>query len=308
MQDNRLDELADKFADDKDNNDFARFMEVLENSQVLVPAQAPENITDEIKKAALSGKPLPVDPANQPKAMLLAKDDGSKVFPIFTSAKQIPPDRKPPAILNMPFQAVIGMLKANADKVNQIAVNPFTKGFVLNENLIDLVDKRYKAGANKQPQGTNVELTLEQMYALAHVKMCREYLPNRLFTDPDDTLTGLKLGKEKYLLGLYKEFYPKNAAFPYTENDFAIMSLQIDDDLIITRVDLPEKHTQEGSPVRLYITEFEGKTGYYMIEKGGKEIPSMIARIGADGSHVKLEEAPDNGAEIEAIMNLLRPS
>ena len=308
MSDNKLDELADKFADGKDNNDFARLMEVLENSQVLVPAEAPENITDEIREAAKAGKPMPIDPANQPKAMLLAKNDGEKVFPVFTSAKQIPQDKKPPAIMNLPFQAVIAMLKANEDKVWQIAVNPFTKGFVLNKNLIDLVDKRYKAGANKPGSGVNVELTPQQLYAIAHVRMCREYLPGKLFEDSDSVLSSLKLEKEKFILRMYKEVYPPSVRVPYSENDIAVMSLMIEDNLVITRIDLPEKHTQEGSPVRIYITEDNGKIGYYMIEKGGKETPAMISRVDSDGSHVKLEEAPDNGAEIEAVMNLLRPS
>lgn len=306
--DARLDELANKFANGKDNKDFTVFMEVLENSNVLVPAEMPDNITDSIREAARTGQAMPIDKDNQPKICLLAKNDGSKVFPIFTSRVQIPQEKIPPAIMNIPFSAVIGMLKANQDQIHEIAVNPFTNGFVLNQNLIDLVDRRYKAGANKKTQGTPVQLTEQQFHALAHVKMSRELLPARIFADPGNVMSDLRLQKEKYIMATYKEAYPANIRVPYREEDIAIMSLQIEDDLMITRIDLPEKNTQEGSPLRIYITEEPYKVNYFLIEKGSKETPAMIAKVGADGSHIKLEEAPDNGAEIEAVMGLLKPS
>ncbi len=34
----------------------------------------------------------------------------------------------------------------------------------------------------------------------------------------------------------------------------------------------------------------------------------MIARVTPDGKHEILEPAPENGAEIEAILNLVEPS
>ena len=309
MNRSHLDALADKFSDTQDNNDFAAFMTELENSMVLVPAEAPAEITDEIREAAKAGKPLPIDKDHQPKVCLLAKSDGTKVFPVFTSAEQIPQDKRPSAIMNLPFKNIIIMLKNNPGEVSQIAINPFTKGFVLNENLIDLVDKRYKAGANNpQAQGTNVQLTEQQLHAIAHVKMSREYLPKALFEDPSKVLSDLKLGKEKYVLDAYRHVYPANIRPPYSEDDIAVMSLQIEDDLIITRVDLPEKYTQEGSPLRIYITEHAGAFGYYMIEKGPKGLAGQIAQVDAQGTHTKIEEAPDNGAEIETIMGLIRPS
>ena len=304
-----LDALADKFADDKDNNDFAAFMTELENSMVLVPAQAPDNLSPELEEKAKTGQPIPIDQDHQPKIVLLSKTDGSKVFPVFTSPAQIPNDKRPPAIMNIPFKLVIATIKNNLSEVSEIAVNPFTKGFVLNRNLIDLVDKRYKTGANERKDGgKEVQLTEKQVHAIAHVRMSRELFPKKLYEDPEKTLSDLKLGKEKYILSLYKEVYPPTLKVPYSEEEVAVMSLQIEDDLMITRIDLPEKNTQEGSPLRIYITEEAGRPGYYMVERGGKEIPSMISCVRPDGTHEKLEEAPENGAELEAIMGLLKPS
>ncbi len=284
-----LDALADKFADSRDNNDFAEFMHELENSMVCIPAQAP-----------VEGEP--------PKVCLLAKDDGSKVFPVFTSTQQIPADKRPPAVVTIHFKQVVALVKNNSDELSQVAVNPFTKGFVLNESLIDLVDKRYKAGANNPGQGTSVQVTEQQMHALAHVKMVRGYLAQEFYKDPAKVLSDIKLNKEKYILEAYRHVYPQNIRTPYTLDDFAVMCLQIEEGLIITRIDLPEKYTQEGSPLRIYITEYGDKYGYYLIEKGAKGSPGMITSVDENGEHIKIEEAPDNGAEIESVMSLIRPS
>ena len=45
---------------------------------------------------------------------------------------------------------------------------------------------------------------------------------------------------------------------------------------------------------------------YYTLEntKDG----NFIARVTQDGKHEILEQAPDNGAEIEAVLNLAEPS
>ena len=307
MNRSHLDVLADKFADTKDNNAFNEFMMELENSLVMIPAKAPENVSEETMEAAKSGKPIPIDLKNPPQVILLPKADGSLIFPIFTSPQQVPADKKPPVIVNLPFKAVIDLLKKNEDKVKEIIVNPFTKYIILTDKLVDLVDKRFKAGVVGQ-QAQSVQLTEQQLHSIAHVKMSREELPKALFADPKKVLSDIKLGKEKYILDAYRKVYPPNIKPPYAEDDISVMCLQIDAGLLVTRIDLPEKYTQEGSPLRIYITEHDDETGYYMIEKGGKDAPAYIASVSEDGTHTKVEEAPDNGAEIEAIMSLIRPS
>ncbi|SCX79914.1 SseB protein N-terminal domain-containing protein [Lachnospiraceae bacterium XBB2008] len=307
MNRSHLDALADRFAETKDNNAFNEFMMELENSLVMVPAKAPANVTEETMEAAKKGAPIPIDLKNPPQVMLMPKKDGGLLFPVFTSPQHIPEDKKPPVIVNLPFSAVIDLLKKNEDKVSEIIVNPFTKYIILTDKLVDLVDKRIKAGVIGQ-RAQNVQLTEQQIHAIAHVKMSREELPKALFEDPKKVLSDIRLGKEKYVMDAYRKVYPPNIKPPYTEDDISVMSLQIDEDMLITRIDLPEKYTQEGSPLRIYIAEHDSEIGYYMIEKGGKDSPGYIASVAEDGTHTKIEEAPDNGAEIEAIMSLIRPS
>ena len=72
----------------------------------------------------------------------------------------------------------------------------------------------------------------------------------------------------------------------------------------ITRIDMPEANLNKGLCCRIYAVwkrEAE-KLSYYTIEKA--ENGNTIGRIYADKKHESIEAAPDNGAEIETIMNL----
>lgn len=306
----KLDELVENFSKTKDNKLFAEMMETLEKAMVMVPAQPPQEIAEELKEAAKTGKSVPVSKGTEPQICLLAKADGGKIFPVFTSKDQIPKDKMPPALLNLPFKAVVGMVKANDSMVKDIVVNPFSIGVVLNEKLVDVVAKRYEAQDKAAAAGSQtVQVTEKQFHSIAHSKVAREVLPARIFKDTENALSDLRIKKEKMILEAYKVVYPENLECPYSEDDIAIMSLMLDDDLLIHRIDLPEANMAVGCPQRVYIAE-EGENNlyYYFIEKGGKDNPGHIAQMDSNGNYSVVMEAPDNGVEIETIMSLIRPS
>lgn len=310
MAENRLDELAAKFAQSKQREDLAAFMDAVEKSVVLVPAQLPAVITPQIKDALKSGAALPVEKGNEPRICLLQKEGRGKVFPIFTSKSQIPKEKMPAAILNMPFPAVIKMMMSNTDEVKEIVVNPFTHGILLTDKLVEMADRRLKAAAN--PNGPqSVALTEDQFHALAHVKLGREALPARFFRDTKQAISDIKLKKEAFIAELYKSIYPEELECPYTEDDISVMTLQVEDGLYVSRIDTPEAHIQTGAPIRIYVTFGDTEdtpVNYFLIEKGEKKGPNMISRMNEDGLYTTIMEAPANGAEIETIMSLINPS
>ena len=309
MAETKLDELSRQFTETKDNKVFAEFMELLERSTVFVPAQPSDEMAAKIKEAAAAGKNIPVPKDESPNICLLAKADGGKVFPIFTSKDHVPKDKLPPALLNMPFKTVISIVKTNLTEVNDIAVNPFTQGIILNENLIDLADRRYKAQAQEfAGNGQTVQVTEKQFHVIAHSQLAKETLPGLLFDNADQLMSDIRVKKEKAIVDIYKQIYPKELVCPYSEDDIAVMMLQIEDDLVVTRIDLPEENKQAGSPLRVYITQNGDEYSYFIIEKGDNGTPGHIATMKSVGDHSILMEAPDNGVEIETIMSLIRPS
>lgn len=91
---------------------------------------------------------------------------------------------------------------------------------------------------------------------------------------------------------------------PYGEDDFSLMTLNVTDDMQITRIDMPEANLGKGLCVRIYAV-FKREAEeilYYTIEQAEKG--NVIGRILPDKKHENIGEAPDNGAEIETIMKL----
>lgn len=307
MADTTLDELVIKFTETKDGQDFARMMDILEKSMVFIPALMPKAMSQEAKAAARAGKPLPIDPKNQPQVCLLGQEGGEKVFPIFTSREQIPREKMPPVIMNAPFKAVIAMVKGNQSRVGKIVVNPFTHGVVLNEKLVDMADKRLKVQSGEGIK--TVQVTEKQFHTIVHTKVARQGLANAFLKEPEKAISDLRLKKEQMVLEAYKREYSQGVACPYTEDDLAVMLLQIDDGLLLARIDLPEANLVAGSPAKVYITcEKENLVRYFIIEKRSKEAPGNIAEMTSEGGYNILMPAPDNGAEIETVISLIRPS
>lgn len=89
--------------------------------------------------------------------------------------------------------------------------------------------------------------------------------------------------------------------------DFSLMTLNLSDTIQLTRLDMPDETNKKGLCYRVYAV-FKRDTEevlYYTMENTNDG--NVIARVTDDGKHEILESAPDNGAEIEAIMGLAQP-
>ena len=67
---------------------------------------------------------------------------------------------------------------------------------------------------------------------------------------------------------------------------------------------MPDEAMKKGMCYRVYIVwkRDSQELLYYVLEKTEKG--NFIGRVDASGAHEIVEEAPDNGAEIEAVMGL----
>ena len=134
--------------------------------------------------------------------------------------------------------------------------------------------------------------------------MALELLPAFVFEKKEEGLEKIQKGEGKFLMTFYTSIYPKEMNVPYRESEFSLMTLNVLENMQITRIDMPEKNLTEGLCRRIYIvrkTDIE-EFSYYTIEIAQEG--NVICRIYADRKHEIVEKAPDNGAEIETIMNL----
>lgn len=299
IDNSQLELAAETFAKDRTKENFVKIMEHLEKAVVYMPTMMPDNLDKETMDGIRGGKgvKLPKDAKILP--CLLKKESGEQALPIFSSLKQVPPDKKSPAIMALPFFNCVSMAMANQEKVQAVVLNPFTQNVTLPPQILEIAQKRGQAA---KPQ--KVKLTEKQFHQMAHGLVAYQLLPVFLYEKQKDGLEQLQQEEGKFLASLYTSVYPKEIRMPYGEDDFSLMTLNVTDDMQITRIDMPEANLNKGLCCRIYVVwKREAKElSYYTIEKA--ENGNTIGRIYADKKHESIEAAPDNGAEIETIMNL----
>ncbi len=303
MIDNKLLETAaGEFVKDRDKDSFVKVMELLEKAVVYLPALMPENLDEETKKNITEGKSaakLPKDAKITP--CLLRKENGEQALPVFSSRQHIPEERRSPALLAMPFATCVAMAIANKEKVQAVVLNPFTQNITVPQQILEVALKRSQMGKTK-----TVKLTEKQFHQLANRRVTFELLPVFLYEKQKEGLEKMQQEEGRFMHSLYTSIYPKEIKVPYNEDDFSFMTLNITEDLQITRIDMPDKNLAKGLCSRIYVVwkMDSGSMEYYTIEIA--EEGNVIGRVYADRKHEVIENAPDNGAEIETIMNLAR--
>lgn len=304
-QDNKaLEEAIATFREDKERESYVKVMELMERSVVLVPALPPRDLPAEIMEQMKAGKSVKLPKEARIVPCLLRKETGEQALPVFTSPEQIPPDKKSPMVVAMPFMGCVAMAMANQDKVAEIVVNPFTGIMVLNKSVLEVAEKRRKAAG----QIKTVQLTKEQFQDLAHNRVALSLLPKYLFENKEEGLKKLQQEEGDFLLHFYDEVYPEGQKAPCRPDDFSLMTLNITDTIQLTRVDMPDEVAKKNLCYRIYAVwkRDTEELLYYTLEK--TKDGNVIAKVTADGIHEVVESAPENGAEIEAILNLVTPS
>lgn len=299
-----LEEAIEAFRADKEKDSYVKVMELLEKSIVLVPAIPPKDIDPALMEQLKAGKPVQFPKDTKIVPCLLRKETGEQALPIFTSPEQIPEDKRSPMVMAMPFMGVVSMAAANQDKMEEVVVNPFTGMMVLNKSVLEIAEKRRKAAG----QIKTVQLTQEQFRDLAHNRVSLFLLPKFLFEQKEAGLKRLQQEEGAFLLQLYDEVYPKGKKSGCRAEDFSLMTLNLSDTIQLTRLDLPDETNKKGLCYRVYAV-FKRDTEevlYYTLESTKEG--NVIAKVTPDGKHEVVEPAPDNGAEIEAILNLVEPS
>lgn len=298
-----LEAAIETFRSDKERDSYVKVMELLEKSIVIVPAIPPKDMDPALMEQLKEGKPVQFSKDAKIVPCLLRKETGEQALPIFTSPEQIPEDKKSPMVLAMPFMGVISMVSANQDKVSEVVVNPFTGMMVLNKSVLEIAEKRRKAVS----QMKTVQLTPEQFQDFAHNRVSLFLLPKFLFEQKEEGLKRLQQEEGALLLQFYDEVYPKGKKSGCRAEDFSLMTLNLTDTIQLTRLDLPDETNKKGLCYRVYAV-FKRDTEevlYYTMEK--TQDGNVIAKVTQDGKHEVLEPAPENGAEIEAIMGLVQP-
>lgn len=300
LDNSQLESALEEFAQDRQKDSYAKVMEILEKSAVLVPSLPPQGLDQEAQEAMRTGETVHLSKDVKVIPCLLKKSDGGSALPIFSSAAQIPPDKRSPVVLTLSFAACLSMVMANQEHIDVVALNPFTHNMVLSKAVLEVAVKRLESVS----QAKGVNLTPEQFRQVLHNRVMLYLLPMHLFKEGEEGLERLRTEEGAFLVPFYKEVYPQgnDAAIAQALQDFSVMTLNVTDDMQILRLDTPSRTEKAGMCYRVYVVlnRDTQQIQYYTLEKTKQG--SYFGRIMPDGTYERMEPVPDNGTEIEAVI------
>ena len=293
VKNEKLEELVKQYTDEKNADNLNALIEELRKCRLLVPA----NIDEE-------KKPVP--------CMLNSKDKGM-YFPVYTALKQIPQSPRSEAIINMPYLAVNEMTAQQQENLGGVAINPFTDNLIFKMPLvlrIQEVEKKRRELAKQggEPKKKTLQLTPEQYLQFERRQFEFGFLPKRFFEQGQAFMDELCEKKEGYIDQLFEEAYQEKRRYPYLPEDFSVMVMNIAEDLLIVRVDLPAQDMAAPSCLRIYLAwnEVAGSGRYLTIETVKDSKERKLGELTLDWKKVDHGVAPVEGAELQYVIDLLQ--
>lgn len=293
VKNEKLEELVKQYTDEKNADNLNALIEELRKCRLLVPA----NINEE-------KKPVP--------CMLNSKDKGM-YFPVYTALKQIPQSPRSEAIINMPYLAVNEMTAQQQENLGGVAINPFTDNLIFKMPLVLRIlevekKRRELAKQGGEPKKKTLQLTPEQYLQFERRQFEFGFLPKRFFEQGQAFMDELCEKKEEYIDQLFEEAYQEKRRYPYLPEDFSVMVMNIAEDLLIVRVDLPAQDMAAPSCLRIYLAwnEVAGSGRYLTIETVKDSKERKLGELTLDWKKVDHGVAPVEGAELQYVIDLLQ--
>lgn len=270
---------------EKTGENLNHLIEILRTRRVLVPANLNEN--------------------NQPLPCLMKSPESGMFLPIYTSKEQIPEEPKSAAIVNMPFLAVNHMVHGQGEKVEGIAINPFSQNLIFKRALVEKIEEVEKM-RKEAPQSKSMKLTPEQYLLFERKQFEFGFLPKRFFEQGKQMMDDLCEKKEEYVDQFFEECYQQKRMYPYLPEEFSVMVMNISQELLIVRVDLPPRDMGVPSCFRVYFAwnDVEQSGRYFTIERTQDPGRHLLGEFQKDWKHVDYGQAPAEGAELQKIIDI----
>jgi hypothetical protein len=282
VKNEELEVRVDAYLKEKTPENLNKLIDRIVRSRILVPANAGAD--------------------HKPQPCLITNPENGSFLPVYTSLQQVPKEPRSTGVINMPYLNANNMV-ADGTEVAGIVINPFTQNLVFKRAL---VEKIKTVEAQREADAKRIPLTPEQYLVFERKQFEFGHLPRNFFTRGKELIDELCEKKENFIDELFEEGYQQNRMYPYLPEDFSVMVMNISDNFVIVRVDLPKKDIGTPSCRRVYLT-WDDKIGsgkYLTIERTKKEEVNLLGEFVSDGRHIDHGEAPAEGAELQRIIDL----
>lgn len=282
-----LEEKVAAYLQEKNGENLGALVNLIRTKRVLVPAN--------------------LDANEKPQPCLITGPDKNAFLPVFTSKEQIPEEPKSSVIVNMPYLAANHIVSLQEERVAGIVINPFSQNLVFKRNLVEKIEemeKNRKAGV----QTKTVQMTPEQYFLFERKQFEFGHLPKRFFAQGKQMLEELCERKEEYIDEIFEEGYQQKRMYPYLEEEFAVMVMKISEELLVVRVDLPDKDMGLPSCYRIFFTwnNVTGEGRYFTIERTKEKGVRLLGEVGSDLKHIDHGMAPEEGVELPHILAIIK--
>ena len=287
VRNEKVEEQIKIYMKDKTAEHLNTLIESIRTRRILIPA----NMNEE-------KKPLPC---------LIDSPTKGKFLPIYTSREQVPREPQSDVLVNMPFLAANQMAASQGDKLSGIILNPFSDNLIFKRQLVERIEEVEKA-RNAAPKEKTMQMTPEQYLLFERKQFEFGYLPKRFFEQGKQMLEELCEQKEEYVDRFFEECYQQKRMYPYLPEDFSVMVMNISEELLIVRVDLPDRDMGYPSCWRVYFSwnDETGRGRYFTVERTRDPKFNLLGEFGRDWKHIDHGQAPVEGAELQRIIDLIQ--
>lgn len=286
VKNEKAEELIDQYLKEEKAENLTQLVEHIRTCRILVPANLNEK--------------------KQPVPCLLQGPENTRYFPIYTSKAQFPETPKSPAILNLPFLAANHMVSQHKGQADGIVINPFTQNLIFKWAMIERIEEVEKK-RNQKGQTKTVEMNEQQYYAFERKEFEFGHLPKQFFSKGKEMLDELCSRKEEYIDELYESGYQHPRMYPYLREEFSVMVINPAENMMLVRLDMPERGIEVPLCYRVYLSwdEETEKGRYFTIERMDEDGKYLLGELDAELKHSSHGEIPVDGAELQRVMELL---
>jgi hypothetical protein len=312
----QLEDLLTGFSKDQNKELLHKIVPILAHSHVLVPAMPPKDFDPNMMEELKQGKKMELPKGVRPVPALLQTAEMGRFLGVYTQKKHIPKEGNYPLMMDMHFVDCCRM--ATQLKMDGVVVNAFSQNLTFKKAAVDAFVRDFgpkkagnQGGSAAQPIANpqKVKLTKEQFEDVTRKSIELKLLPKFIYEHGAKYIDDICEGKESLLAKMYEEPFQRvpEVPCPYTPADFSVMDLNINDELMLVRLDLPEKKLLPGSCARIYITinPQNEEIHYFTIQQGAKKEDKILGKVTKENRHIVIGEAPDDSGELQRIIDLI---
>lgn len=308
-----------EFLAEKNNEHMAKLMQAMKDARFLVPADFPPEIKKQVIEKAKRGEKVDVKTAPRMLPIIVQNQQGEHFAPAYTSKAQMNENTKYPAILNVTIDELLRIGSAPKLNLKGIIVNPDTDKMILHPKFIEAM-KQVKAAQSVKPQQAQngqqgkqpqvKEFKMSRMQFELYARRTCEWgiIPRVVYKENAEFMKKLEEQQGRFMAMLYRQPYGDKLPCPYSEKDFDIMILNIDDETCVASIELPKQNMAPQMAHSMYIVwnPQNNEMRYFTIEQGQQNEDNVLCGVDAEGKREELQTAPPTGSEISAVLDLVR--